>query len=587
MQNHEVLQRVLHCRADCVYNKLICYYDVKGGDGMVHGLISVFARLGSCGGDVLRLIPRFLMFLLRVIFRGLRDILYLVWLMLRSVGSGIRDFVLARRDTAESVRTELRQARTGTGFARLRSGIRMLRLLFVSDHGILATLMRFAVPVTCCVLLWTVVSYGAHLEYCVAVTVNGQPLGIVAAESDYIDAEEIVYRRLSYSSEDYDVTFSRSLELKIYDGSEMLMTSGELANQILQHADVELAEGIGVYVNDEFLGAVTDTHPIEAALARQLSLYSDQLGGEVEEIYYADTVTYEEGIYLAESVVNAQQLANKMTHTEHTTRTYTAGKSDTIYAVAEKFSVPVDELRALNPDVPDMIPAAWRMTVPVVSRFLPIVYTKTAMVVSAVPYRTVEIETDELRQGAEEILTPGVLGEKEQKIQFTYTDGVETGRRVLTSRMEVIPVTEEIGIGIYSAQPYSTDTVIDGNGRYGWPVDGGRISDVFGGERAHRGIDIAAAQYSEIYAAASGVVRVAGWNDSYGNYAIIDHGDGYETLYAHCEELLVQPEQTVRRGQVVALVGTTGHSTGYHLHFEVRYNGVNENPALYLRVNAD
>lgn len=553
----------------------------------MHVLILLFAKLGVCGEEILRLIPRLLIALLRGVFRGLRDILYLVRLMLRKVSGSIRDFVRARTDTAESVRAELRHARRGTRFARLRSGIRMFGLLFVSDHGILATLLRFAVPVTCCVLLWTVVSHGANLEYCVAVTVNGQRLGIVAAESDYISAEEIVYRRLSYSSEDYDVTFSRSLELKIYDGSEMLLTPGELADQIMQHTDVALAEGIGVYVNDEFLGTVTDTHPIESALARQLSLCSDQLGDGIDDIYYADTVTYEAGIYLAESMVNAQQLANRMTYAEHTTRTYTAKKSDTIYAVAEKFSVSVDELRRLNPDVPDMIPTALRMKVPVVSRFLPIVYTKTASVISSVPYHTVEIETAELQQGAEKILTPGVLGEKEQKIQFTYTDGVETGRRVLTSRMEVLPVTEEIGIGIYAAQPYSKDTVIDGNGRYGWPVDGGRISDVFGGERSHRGIDIAAAQNSEIYAGASGVVRIAGWNDSYGNYIIIDHGDGYETLYAHCETLLVQPEQTVRRGQVIALVGTTGHSTGYHLHFEVRYNGVNDNPALYLRVNAD
>ena len=62
---------------------------------------------------------------------------------------------------------------------------------------------------------------------------------------------------------------------------------------------------------------------------------------------------------------------------------------------------------------------------------------------------------------------------------------------------------------------------------------------------------------------------------------------GYETLYAHCSVLLVSPEQEVTRGQVIALVGTTGHSTGNHLHFEVRLNGLNYNPADYLRVNVD
>ena len=62
---------------------------------------------------------------------------------------------------------------------------------------------------------------------------------------------------------------------------------------------------------------------------------------------------------------------------------------------------------------------------------------------------------------------------------------------------------------------------------------------------------------------------------------------GYETVYAHCSALLVAPEQEVTRGQIIALVGSTGHSTGPHLHFEVRRNGMNYNPADYLRVNAD
>ena len=77
------------------------------------------------------------------------------------------------------------------------------------------------------------------------------------------------------------------------------------------------------------------------------------------------------------------------------------------------------------------------------------------------------------------------------------------------------------------------------------------------------------------------------WEDSYGYFVLIDHGDGFETLYAHCVELIAQPGQKVRKGEPIALVGNTGDSTGPHLHFEVRVDGVRVNPTQYMRVNMD
>ncbi len=101
-------------------------------------------------------------------------------------------------------------------------------------------------------------------------------------------------------------------------------------------------------------------------------------------------------------------------------------------------------------------------------------------------------------------------------------------------------------------------------------------------KRLHAGVDLAAPGGSPIVAAMSGKVILARSGSGYGNYIIVDHGNGYATLYAHCSKLLVKKGQSVSRGQQIAKVGSTGLSTGYHLHFEVRVKGSPVNPAPYI-----
>jgi len=121
-------------------------------------------------------------------------------------------------------------------------------------------------------------------------------------------------------------------------------------------------------------------------------------------------------------------------------------------------------------------------------------------------------------------------------------------------------------------------------------VDGGKLTSHFGhradpftkAHKMHNGVDIAAPMGSPIQAARAGVVTYSGDRGGYGNVVIIDHGDGNETRYAHCERLDVQPGQRVAAGEVIATVGSTGRSTGPHLHFELRQNGQAVAPSAWL-----
>ncbi len=126
----------------------------------------------------------------------------------------------------------------------------------------------------------------------------------------------------------------------------------------------------------------------------------------------------------------------------------------------------------------------------------------------------------------------------------------------------------------------STAPVKDGwySSNFGWRVD------PFNGESAmHEGVDYVVPEGTPIYASAGGVVSYADNHPSYGNMVEIEHGNDIVTRYAHASKLLVKVGQVVRRGEKIAEVGSTGRSTGNHLHFEVRYKGIAQNPVRFLK----
>lgn len=175
------------------------------------------------------------------------------------------------------------------------------------------------------------------------------------------------------------------------------------------------------------------------------------------------------------------------------------------------------------------------------------------------PGDSIEIlETEPDSDGNQDLLYVGLkLGSTlKQLYRFRTDDGAvdfydpngETGKRFLTRRP------------------------LQGGGRvasrFGW-----RIHPIFHTRKLHTGVDLASPRGTPIYAAGDGVVEKAGWSQGYGNFTLIRHVNGYETGYGHQSKILVKPGQKVRQGQQIGLVGSTGNSTGNHLHFEIRING--------------
>jgi murein DD-endopeptidase MepM/ murein hydrolase activator NlpD len=142
---------------------------------------------------------------------------------------------------------------------------------------------------------------------------------------------------------------------------------------------------------------------------------------------------------------------------------------------------------------------------------------------------------------------------------------------------------------IILAKTFTPDSIIPGTGQMMYPVVapitspfGYRTHPILGYQKFHSGMDFGADYGTIIYAADSGNVVFAGWYGGYGNAVIIEHGNGISSLYAHTTEVYVNEGQAIQKGQPIAAVGSTGFSTGPHLHFEVRINGEPVDPAQYL-----
>ena len=184
-----------------------------------------------------------------------------------------------------------------------------------------------------------------------------------------------------------------------------------------------------------------------------------------------------------------------------------------------------------------------------------VITVEEAFLEEPIPYSTTYMDNSNMWRGESRVVTPGEDGRKEVVYRVTRENGEEIAREVVSERVVMEPVSQVVERGTGS--------------RFAWPVaGGGRISQGFRG-LAHIGIDIAAPLGTTILAADSGVVIRSAWGPAEGNYVILYHGD-YWTVYLHNSRNLVSAGERVSRGQAIALLGSTGNSTGPHLHFEVR-----------------
>ncbi len=546
-----------------------------------NGIADLFARLGLCA---VKVFARILLILIRCVSLVFSELKSLISAIFRGIIRLVRALAAPfaeRMKFTEEMQKNLRRAKKEGGRVYRNTLIKSIASFLLGENGVCYTAFNYILPIVSAAFLIGVVRYSSGLEYGLSVEYNGKRLGVISAEADFETAARDVSQRISYTEDDEQIDFSSKLSLEIIPEGEKLLTASQLANEMLAVSNRELSEAVGIYIDGEFIGAVKDEAPVKDALDDILLNF--KADGIVRDVSFKNKIEYSEGIYLTESVMEESAAIELLTSKKEKNTLYVVKKGESPVVICQKHNMELEDFERLNPYVTEPLREGQFVNVTETESYLPIQYVREMESLSFLDYETIEVKTSSLNVGTTAVLVKGERGEKRSNIEITYIDGVERSRKTVSSVITKQPVVEQIGIGTYTAKPSSSSTKLYGNGMFGWPVNGGYVSDPFISNRNHKGLDIAAPGGTDIYAAADGVVVSAGWNTGgYGYFVMIEHFNGYQTIYGHCSALYAIEGQTVTRGQLIAAVGTTGQSTGNHCHFEVRSNGMCCDPALFI-----
>ena len=212
------------------------------------------------------------------------------------------------------------------------------------------------------------------------------------------------------------------------------------------------------------------------------------------------------------------------------------------------------------------------------AKHTPSVRTQTVTEQVAVPFPIQVVEDTALPKGESAIRQPGQDGLAQRTRTYTYEGDTLLSEQLSAPRMLRQPVTQIVAMGTDAVTAGAASTL-----NFTWPVSG-KLSSPFGTRngRAHQGIDIAVPTGTRVCAAAAGTVQFAGEKGGYGLCVDVVHAGGYVTRYAHNSELCVRTGQSVAAGEPLALSGSTGNSTGPHVHFEIRRGQQLFDPLLLL-----
>ncbi|MCK1994698.1 peptidoglycan DD-metalloendopeptidase family protein [Peribacillus muralis] len=432
------------------------------------------------------------------------------------------------------------------------------------------------------------------------VYVNDEFVGSVTDEEK---VEKIVADKVEEAQEEYpDYTFDKESQLKFVPEEvfDREVKDDRAVKGISDRLDIK-AKAYEIDIDHQAVAYVPSKGDAEEVLKKLMLLYVDEEeyeqyetakdeddnadeslkepGSRILDIEFSLPVTFNETKVDPDEIMTVEKAITMLEEGKEEKVIYEAKKNEDLESIATNHDMDTSRLLELNPgrnegkDLKD----GDRLLVTVLEPYVNVMVEREVYKEEHIPFEKKVKEDDDLPKG--EVITEQVGNDGIEA--FTYNVSETNGKKI-SEAITKKEITEKAKTEIIKKGTKVIPS--QGSGTYAWPADGGYISSKQGQRwgKLHKGIDIARPSTRTITAADHGIIESAGNSGGYGNKITINHNNGYKTVYAHLNSIDVKAGQKIEKGAKIGMMGSTGNSTGVHLHFEVYKNGSLVNPLNYI-----
>ena len=423
-----------------------------------------------------------------------------------------------------------------------------------------------------------------------------QNIVVNATEHEAEEGEEELptLSSLNLEGESYALTTTAKYSLSLVRKID-LATEEDLYTDVYNAVSELVGTNWGLYIDGELKAATTSKELLDGVLEDIRKPY--ETDEENSRIEFVEDVVVKKGMFASDMIKDEAQLQAMFETDSDNPAYYTCKDGDYLSTIAEKFDMTTAQLKALNPDVKETaIYPGLRLNIAAPDIYLRVKTVKTEVYTESIDFGVKRENNDELYVGTTKTKSEGVKGERKVTADITYVDGQRVSKKIVETEVLKKPVDKVIYVGTKkrASSGGGGNGYVGGNfsqgsgsssGSLSNPLPGSYVSCGWYGYAGHRAVDLCirgGTLNAPVCAADGGTVIFSGWSGGYGNMIKIQHANGMVTAYAHLNTRYVQVGDKVSKGQMIGRAGSTGNSTGPHLHFEVIINGNRVNPMNYL-----
>jgi len=370
-----------------------------------------------------------------------------------------------------------------------------------------------------------------------------------------------------------------------------LKTKSDYKYMDIDEIDSAMISAYAIKINNEDKVYLKTEQDAQNVLYDLKKIYiSDDENTEIVKIYFDENIEIEK-VYLnvidLENIRTVEDALNLIVKGTDEERKHKIKRGENFWVLADDYKISVNDLIKANPEVvPERLQIGQEVSLIVPEPLINVCTVENVTYNEKIKYDVVYEDNANLYKDEYRVKLRGAYGTKEIEAELVKKDGRELGKVVLNEEIISEPITKvvykgtknpppSIGTGVFS-KPLSRGTITSGYGM--------RFHPVYRTYRMHTGVDIAAPKGTPVLASDGGKVIFAGWKTGYGNCVVIDHGANLTSMYGHLSSISVKVGQKVYKGKTIGGVGSTGTSTGNHLHFEIRKLGNDINPNKYINL---